>query len=51
MWTTHLWNSLTDKDAKTIISNPIFKKKRKDNIIKIKNIVQLFLGILFDIIV
>ena len=33
-----LWNSLTDKDTKTITSAPAFKRRLKNHLIKIKNI-------------
>ena len=33
-----LWNSLTDKDIKTITSTPLFKRRLKNHLIKIKNI-------------
>ena len=37
-----LWNSLTDKDAKTITSTSLFKRKLKNHLIKIKNITNYF---------
>ena len=37
-----LWNSLTDKDIKTITSTPLFKKRLKNHLIKIKNITNYF---------
>ena len=43
-----LWNSLTDKDI--ITSTPLFKRRLKNHLIKIKNITKLFLRILFDIV-
>ena len=33
-----LWNSLTDKDTKTITLIPLFKRRLKNHLIKIKNI-------------
>ena len=37
-----LWNSLTDKDIKTITSTPLFKRSLKNHLIKIKNITNYF---------
>ena len=37
-----LWNSLTDKDIKTITSTPLFKRRLKNHLIKIKNITNYF---------
>ena len=37
-----LWNSLTDKDTKTITSTPLFKRKLKNHLIKVKNITNYF---------
>ena len=37
-----LWNSLTDKDIKTITSTPLFKRRLKNRLIKIKNITNYF---------
>ena len=36
-----VWNSLTDKDTKTITSTPLFKRKLKNHLIKVKNITRL----------
>ena len=37
-----LWNSLTDKDPKTITSTQFFKRKLKNHLIKVKNITNYF---------
>ena len=37
-----LWNSLTDKDTKTITSTPLFKRIFKNHLIKVKNITNYF---------
>ena len=37
-----LWNSLTDKDTKTITSTPLFKRRLKNHLIKIKNVTNYF---------
>ena len=37
-----LWNSLTDKDIKTITSTPLFKRRLKNHLIKIKNRTNYF---------
>ena len=37
-----LWNSLTDRDIKTITSTPLFKRRLKNHLIKIKNITNYF---------
>ena len=39
---SRLWNSLTDKDRKTITSTPLFKRRLKDHLIKIKNVTNYF---------
>ena len=39
----HLWNSLTDKYTKAISSTPLFKRKLKNHLIKIKNITNFLL--------
>ena len=36
------WNSLTDKYIKTITSIPLFKRRYKNHLIKIKNITNYF---------
>ena len=38
----HFLNSLTDKDAKTITSTPLFKRRLKNHLIKIINITICF---------
>ena len=37
-----LWNSLTNKDTKTITSTPLFKRKLKNHLIQIKIITNHF---------
>ena len=37
-----LWNSLTDKHKKTITSTPLFKRRLKNHLIKIKNVTNYF---------
>ena len=37
-----LWNSLTDKDIKTITSTSLFKRKLKNHLTKVRNITNCF---------
>ena len=37
-----LWNSLTDKETKTITSTQLFKSKLKNHLIKVKNMTNYF---------
>ena len=37
-----LWNSLTDKDTTTVTSTPLFKRRLKNDLIKIKNVTNYF---------
>ena len=37
-----LWNSVTDKHTKTLTSTPLFKRKLKEHLIKLKNITKYF---------